>query len=474
MSKKVIILTGAAGLVSFAGAFVFAWRSNPVAGGGPETPQRPAPIADKSPPVTDDRQIASLPGTSAPAGSMKKALTEQQLKSLVQEVRQKIQEYEDRLRAIGMRERRLQIAQNVLQEDIEKLDNLRIEVASTVASLKTERDKLIKSRLEIDQKERENLISIAATYDKMDVSGSGRGRFRAKSRGSLAGEEHLRLRQVRPVIEDDKPKVPGYIVTFSDMVTLLLTFFVLLLSLAEVQDPELFNRGRDAFLESIRYVGLGALLGREEMPYLGYLKDRHPVAEPDETPDRRTLDAEAEQLRRLFALVKQTAAVVPVQIGAKRTDFSVVNVHFSPGGAALDESGRRFLAGFCRDLQQDVSSEPVELYVLGLAGDAGSEKEQWMLSAKRAQTVADFMRDVLSSTSGPGIEPGASWRRSKWFIRSWGVGSGGGLCLEKAPAEDHQPAGQGGSRGRDRLSRTAKGRARARGGRPAAPGRKHE
>jgi len=49
------------------------------------------------------------------------------------------------------------------------------------------------------------------------------------------------LRQARPVIEDDKPKVPSYIVTFSDMVTLLLTFFVMLLSLAEVQDPELFN-----------------------------------------------------------------------------------------------------------------------------------------------------------------------------------------------------------------------------------------
>lgn len=233
------------------------------------------------------------------------------------------------------------------------------------------------------------------------------------------------MRRVRPAIEDDKPKVPGYIVTFSDMVTLLLTFFVMLLTLAQVQDPELFNRGRDAFLESIRYIGLGALLGREEMPYLGYLKDRHPVDEPDEDPDRRTLDAEAEQLRRLFARVRQTAAVVPAQIDAKRTDFSVVNVHFSPGSAALDDSGRRFLVGFCRDLQQDAGNEPVELCVLGLAADARSEKEQWILSAKRAQTVADFMRDVLFSASGASLEPGIPWRRSRWFIRSWGAGSGG-------------------------------------------------
>ena len=241
------------------------------------------------------------------------------------------------------------------------------------------------------------------------------------------------MRQARPVIEDEGPKVPSYIVTFSDMVTLLLTFFVMLLSLADVQDPELFNRGRDAFLESIRYVGLGPLLGRQENPYFGYLKDKHFVSESDESPDRRTLDAEAEQIRRLFARVKQIATIVPLQIGAKRTDFSIVNVHFSPGGAVLNESGRKFLAGFCRDLQQDTSSEPVELYVLGLAGDAKGEKEQWILSAKRAQTVADFLRDVLFSISGSTARPGASWGRSKWFIRSWGAGAGGDWVGPNSP-----------------------------------------
>ncbi len=241
------------------------------------------------------------------------------------------------------------------------------------------------------------------------------------------------MRVPRPVIEDQGPKVPGYIVTFSDMVTLLLTFFVMLLSLAQVQDPELFNRGRDAFLESIRYVGLGALMGRQDMPQFGNLKDKHFVDEPDESPDRRTMDAEAEKIRRLFAQVKQTATVVPLQIGAKRTDFSVVNVHFSPGGAALNESARKFLTGFCRDLQQDVSGEPVELYVLGLAGDTGGEKEQWMLSARRAQAVADFLRDVLFSVSGSAARPGTSWGRSKWFIRSWGGGPGGDWVGPNSP-----------------------------------------
>ena len=66
----------------------------------------------------------------------------------------------------------------------------------------------------------------------------------------------------RKVIKESSPKVPAYIVTFSDMVTLLLTFFVMLLSLASVQDTELFDRGRGSFVLSIRILGLGLLYGR--------------------------------------------------------------------------------------------------------------------------------------------------------------------------------------------------------------------
>ncbi len=134
------------------------------------------------------------------------------------------------------------------------------------------------------------------------------------------------MRQRRQIIEDERPKVPGYIVAFSDMTTLLLTFFVMLLSLAEVQDPELFYIGRNAFIKSIRYIGLGALLGREEVPHFGYRKEKHFIANPDESPALRTVDAEAEEIRRIFEQVKQHATIVPLQIGAKRTGFSVVNV----------------------------------------------------------------------------------------------------------------------------------------------------
>lgn len=173
VSKKVIIMTAAAAVVSFAGAFVFAWLSNPAPVGDPNGTAKPANVAVNAPLVPGTEQTTML-RRSASAGSMQKTLTEQQLKSLVQDIRQKMREYEDRLQAIGMRERRLQVAQNVLKEDIENLENLRIEVASAITTLKSERDMLLKSRLEIDQEEKANLVNIAATYDRMDVAGAGK------------------------------------------------------------------------------------------------------------------------------------------------------------------------------------------------------------------------------------------------------------------------------------------------------------
>ncbi len=173
MSKKVIILT-AAGLASFAGAFAFAWLSKPSPADRPGEPEQQTVIADKPEPGVPQRPVGAIGAADGASGAGKRAMTEHQLKNLVQDVREKMLEYDDRLQVLATREQRLQLAQNVLKEDIEKLNNLRIEVASTIANLKSERDKLLKSRLEIDRMEQANLVTLAASYDKMDVTGASK------------------------------------------------------------------------------------------------------------------------------------------------------------------------------------------------------------------------------------------------------------------------------------------------------------
>jgi len=217
------------------------------------------------------------------------------------------------------------------------------------------------------------------------------------------------------------------------MVTLLLTFFVMLLTLADVQDPELFNKGRDAFVRSMRFVGLGTLFGKSQMPDFGSFKPRYFIDNGDESSDQRTIDAKAEELRRIFRELSKSAATRPLQRVATRTNFSVTDIRFSPGRAELNEQARKFLAKFCRDLQQGAGSEAVGLYVLGLASDVASEKKQWLLSAERARAVADFVREALSSAAGLQGRLSASAPGAGWAVYSWGAGPGGDWAGPDSP-----------------------------------------
>ncbi len=174
MSKKFIIITAAAGLVSFAGAFVFAWLIGPSQVSLPDDLKQSALVGDKSETGLSQTRTNAAGTVAAASGPMTKAMAEQQLKNLVLDIREKMQEYNNRLLAIGVRERRLQLTQDVLKKDIENLNTLQIELASTIANLKSERDKLLKSRLEIAQAEKTNMVSIAAFYDKMDVTGASK------------------------------------------------------------------------------------------------------------------------------------------------------------------------------------------------------------------------------------------------------------------------------------------------------------
>jgi flagellar motility protein MotE (MotC chaperone) len=176
MSKKLIIMIAAAGLISFGGAFIFAWLTKPA-------PVDQGDKLDKTALVDTDsvgKPWLPLPeavtvSTIGPTEStIRKAMTEKRLKNLVFEMREKIQEYNNKLLEFELQEQRLQTTRDALKKDIENLNNLQIELASTVAGLKEQRNKLLKTRVDIDNAEKNNLISIAATYDKMDAGSAGK------------------------------------------------------------------------------------------------------------------------------------------------------------------------------------------------------------------------------------------------------------------------------------------------------------
>jgi len=136
--KKKLIMTIAAGLLSFGGMFALAWlTAKTPAATKADQPAAPEPKSGQK--LPRPQALAETPD-EATQDRMRRAMAEKQLKNLVYEVRERIQEYEDKLRGFGSREQQL----------------------------KEERDRLEKTRIEIEKTERANLMSMAATYDKMD------------------------------------------------------------------------------------------------------------------------------------------------------------------------------------------------------------------------------------------------------------------------------------------------------------------
>jgi flagellar motility protein MotE (MotC chaperone) len=172
MIKKIIMVT-VVGLISFAGAFAFAWFTQPAPENQSDESNQPAVTASDS--IVRPMLPQPEAGMTSPVDStLRRAMTETRLKSLAIEIREKIEEYNNKIQALELQAQRLKITRDALKKDIENLNNLQIELASTVAGLKEQRAKLLKTRVDIDKAEKSNLVSIAATYDKMDAMSAGK------------------------------------------------------------------------------------------------------------------------------------------------------------------------------------------------------------------------------------------------------------------------------------------------------------
>jgi flagellar motility protein MotE (MotC chaperone) len=173
VNKKILLITAAVGVVGFLGAFATGWLTRPTAAEGASPEDQANGTAQTQMAGGMTPRILSPSSTAADNSANTRSLTEDQLEELVFEVREKIDEYNKKLAALEKGEERLKIAQQTLKKDVEALNNLRVDLAATAANLKNERDMLIKTRVEVEQAEKGNLVAIAAAYDRMDAARAG-------------------------------------------------------------------------------------------------------------------------------------------------------------------------------------------------------------------------------------------------------------------------------------------------------------
>jgi outer membrane protein OmpA-like peptidoglycan-associated protein len=215
----------------------------------------------------------------------------------------------------------------------------------------------------------------------------------------------------KPKLEEEKGEcAPLWIISFADMISLLMAFFVMLLTMSSAQSGKLCNEGEGifektlyGFRRSIEGFGMPGLFGSADDPMqFDSSKVYYPINEGGDRGVTRTIDASEERIRRDFTKLAGRTRTYEAQIQGQSPNFIVLPVAFAQGQSALNESARQTLNRFLADLKGFGSVEGLTLYVVGLAPDEPDPQQQWLLSALRADAAAQFLRSGLGASAGSG------------------------------------------------------------------------
>jgi chemotaxis protein MotB len=214
--------------------------------------------------------------------------------------------------------------------------------------------------------------------------------------------------------EDKKTPVPSYIITYSDMITLLLTFFVMLLSLAETQvDEHKFMAGYYSFKAAIADFGLsGFLVNQNSEAEWEHPRPKYRIDEGNDEKNDRSIDAETEKVRRILLEVERMMKISPSHICGMDKTFLQPGIEFAPGSWDINANEQKKLIAMCEQLKVDYTMQEPIIYVLGLAADVKNDRQQWIVSSQRANTVANIIRTQIPESL-------------KWPIYCWGAADGG-------------------------------------------------
>jgi outer membrane protein OmpA-like peptidoglycan-associated protein len=226
----------------------------------------------------------------------------------------------------------------------------------------------------------------------------------------------------KQVQEESGEKAPLWIISFADMISLLMAFFVMLTTMATEHTNEMFTTGRGAFAaaagsfrRNIDSFGMPELFGKnkDNLPFR-VAKQKHNFDSPDSQPVMTPAkDGDQEKLKRLFANLAQSAKTEPPQLAGKIQDYTFIPVQFTVGGNQLDSETTARLAQYISAFEHTgTSCDTVIYYVVGAAQDVSSPSEQWIVSEQRARSVAEFLRTALPE----GLRENIYW---------WGAGAGG-------------------------------------------------
>ena len=214
----------------------------------------------------------------------------------------------------------------------------------------------------------------------------------------MSGAEPIK---VTTVIKKVKTKgAPAYLVSFGDMMTLILCFFILLVAMAKERDHGLMARGIGSFVVQVKSMGLtGIMDGHEKQEIFEQMRRRFNLP-PEDDPERRATHEEAalSELVRAEDLEKMEPHD---EVRQPRVATC------PPDSAVLDAASRSYIDALVDTLrprgEQNLSLE-------GHATDAGPkfQRDNARLAHARARAVLEYLIDEH------GFDP-ARVRAKAWF-----------------------------------------------------------
>ncbi len=180
--------------------------------------------------------------------------------------------------------------------------------------------------------------------------------------------------------EDDEPTAPFWMATFSDMMTLLLTFFVMIVAMSEVEVKK--------FEEALSYFkGSTGLLQHETIT---------PTMRRQSSLDAKTR-RQAEAFEEVQRYLEEQGLTDDVSVSLTEAGLRVIvtdSVMFRSGAADLIDPSRQLLATLAELLREHVAAVTVEGHTDDRPIQTVRYPSNWELSAARAASVVRFLLDL--------------------------------------------------------------------------------
>lgn len=179
-------------------------------------------------------------------------------------------------------------------------------------------------------------------------------------------------------------RLPPWLITYSDLITLLLTFFILLMSMADL-DPVRFNEASNSLK--------GAFGLRPQPPGSDVIIPVFPSPPSKLDPYQSSLINNLQHNLRL-EIEELEGGIGQIQTFTIDSDTLLIRINdtllFAPGSDVLQETTQPFLATIADSIENHPIDVRIEGHADDLAYDGGPFQNSWELSTARAVSVLRF------------------------------------------------------------------------------------